>query len=199
MNIESHLVARRWLPLCLIISIPLFTSARPPQSGPEAAPLQEGGDFVLTDHNGDLFKLRDHRGQVILLFFGYTSCTEACPVTLGRINTVFKQLGPDSAKALAVFISVDPQRDTTQVLREYVRYFSANTVALTGNKEEIDAVVKQYGAKYEIEKSHSALGYHVNHTTDIYLVDENGKLRSRFKFTDRAGVIVDGVRRLLTA
>src|SRR5262245_57107554 len=155
-----------------------------------------GGDFTLTDHNGEKFRLADQRGKVILLFFGYTSCTEACPVILGRINSVFKQLGPDREKALAVFISVDPQRDTPQVLREYVKYFSAHTVALTGKTEEIDAVVKQYGAKYEIEKSDSALGYHVSHTTDIYLIDHRGALQSRFKHTDRAAFIVEGVKHL---
>jgi hypothetical protein len=117
-------------------------------------------------------------------------------VILGRVNSVFKQLGPDREKALAVFISVDPQRDTQQVLREYVKYFSAHTVALTGKKEEIDDVVKQYGAKYEIEKSDSALGYHVSHTTDIYLIDQRGALRSRFKHTDRAALMVDGVKGL---
>jgi protein SCO1/2 len=155
-----------------------------------------GGDFTLTDHNGEKFRLADQRGKVILLFFGYTSCTEACPVILGRVNSVFKQLGPDREKALAVFISVDPQRDTQQVLREYVKYFSAHTVALTGRKEEIDAVVKQYGAMYEIEKSDSALGYHVSHTTDIFLIDQRGALRWRFKHTDRAALMVDGVRGL---
>jgi protein SCO1/2 len=155
-----------------------------------------GGDFTLTDHNGEKFRLADQRGKVILLFFGYTSCTEACPVILGRVNSVFKQLGPDREKALAIFISVDPQRDTAQVLQEYVEYFSAHTVALTGKKEEIDAVVKQYGAKYEIEKSDSALGYHVSHTTDIYLIDQLGALRARFKHTDRAALIVDRVKRL---
>jgi protein SCO1/2 len=155
-----------------------------------------GGDFTLTDHNGEKFRLADQRGKVILLFFGYTSCAEACPVILGRINSVFKQLGPDREKALAVFISVDPQRDTTQVLREYVKYFSAHTVALTGKKEELDAVVKRYGAKYEIEKSDSALGYHVSHTTDIYLIDQRGALRSRFKHTDRAALMVERIKRL---
>jgi protein SCO1/2 len=156
-----------------------------------------GGDFALTDHDGKRFRLSDQRGKVVLLFFGYTSCTEACPVILGRINSVFKQLGGDGDKALAVFVSVDPQRDTTQVLREYVHYFSAHTVALTGTKDEIDAVVKQYGAKYEIEKSSSALGYHINHTTDIYLLDRQGELRERFKHTDRAELMAAGVKRVL--
>jgi len=190
-------MARRWLPFYFILSIALFTTAAA-QFGSGPAARGEGGDFSLTDHNGKAFNLQDHRGKVILLFFGYTSCTEACPVILGRINSVFKQLGPESDKALALFISVDPQRDTTTVLREYVRYFSADTVALTGNKEEIDAVVKKYGAKYEIEKSESALGYHVNHTTDIYLIDRGGKLCSRFNYTDRPSAIAEAVRRLLS-
>jgi protein SCO1/2 len=193
--------------LCLMICPFIFTPGAPAQSRPEpvaqAQSGQEptgsmpGGDFVLTDHNGQPFRLRDHRGEVLLLFFGYTSCTEACPVILARINSVFKQLGPDRDKALAVFISVDPERDTTHVLRDYVQYFSAHTVALTGKKDEIDAVVKQYGAKYEIEKSDSALGYHINHTTYIYLIDTGGTLRSRFNYTDRPGAIADAVRHLL--
>src|SRR5262249_61295002 len=137
-------MVHRWLLLCLLIATPIFNSAAPAQSGPDPA---VGGDFSLTDHNGERFRLSDHRGKVILLFFGYTSCTEACPVILSRINSVFKQLGADRDRALAVFISVDPQRATTQDLREYVEYFSAHTVALTGKKEEIDAVVKQYGAE----------------------------------------------------
>ena len=171
-----------------------MTAAAPPQSSTGPA---TGGDFSLTDHNGKRFRLSDQRGKVILLFFGYTSCTEACPLILGRINSVFKQLGSDRDKAIAVFISVDPRRDTTGVLRDYVQYFSAHTVALTGKKEEIDAVVKQYGATYEIEESNSALGYHISHTTDIYVVDQQGALKSRFKHTDRAALITASVQHLL--
>lgn len=185
---------QRWLLHWLPIALTLFTSMAPAQSGSNPA---VGGDFSLTDHNGQRFRLSDHRGKVILLFFGYTSCTEACPVILGRINSAFKQLGGEGDKALAVFISVDTQRDTTQVLRDYVRYFSAHTVALTGTKDEIDAVVRQYGARYEIEKSASALGYHVNHTTDIYLIDRHGALQGRFKHTDHAGMIAARVKHLL--
>jgi len=185
---------RRCLVVWLIACVVCTSLAAEQKKGADQA---AGGDFALTDHDGKRFRLSDQRGKVVLLFFGYTSCTEACPIILGRINSVFKQLGGDGDKALAVFVSVDPQRDTTQVLREYVHYFSAHTVALTGTKDEIDAVVKQYGAKYEIEKSSSALGYHINHTTDIYLLDRQGALRERFKHTDRAELMAAGVKRLL--
>lgn len=182
----------------LVLTILLiFVGSGAAQSGSETTPPAAGGDFSLIDHDGRQFRLSDHRGKVVLLFFGYTSCTEACPIILSRINSVFKQLGADQERALAVFISVDPQRDSTEVLREYVRYFSAHTIALTGKKEEIDGVVKQYGARYEIEKSSSALGYHVSHTTDIYLIDTDGRLQSRFKHTEQASLIAESVRKLL--
>ena len=185
----------RMLFLYWLITLPLFAARAPVQS--RAEPAAASGDFALTDHNGKTFRLSEQRRKVVLLFFGYTSCTEACPIILGRINSVFKQLGADREKALAVFISVDPQRDTPEVLRDYVQYFSAHTVALTGKKEEIDSVVKQYGARYEIEKSNSAFGYHINHTTDIYVIDREGVLRERFKHTDRAELMAASVRRLL--
>jgi cytochrome oxidase Cu insertion factor (SCO1/SenC/PrrC family) len=142
--------------------------AAPPQSSTEPA---HGGDFSLTDHNGKRFRLSDQRGKVILLFFGYTSCTEACPVILGRINSVFKQLGSDRDKALAVFISVDPQRDTARVLRDYVHYFSAHTVALTGKKEEIDAVVKQ---RRDVRDRRVEFGARISHQPyDRHLCDRS--------------------------
>jgi cytochrome oxidase Cu insertion factor (SCO1/SenC/PrrC family) len=124
----------RWLFLFVLIALPLtVTSQQKPQTASAS-----GGDFSLTDQHGKRFRLSDHRGKVVLLFFGYTSCTEACPIILSRVNSVFKQIGADRDKVLAVFISVDPQRDTVMVLREYVKYFSANTLGLTGKKEEVE-------------------------------------------------------------
>ena len=181
--------------LLLLVSIVSLVAGAPVSAACRGT--APGGDFTLTDHTGARFRLGDHRGRVILLFFGYTSCTEACPVTLARINSVFEELGPDRDNALAVFVSVDPQRDTKRLLREYVEYFSARTVARTGTRAEIDAVVAQYGARYEIERSDSALGYHVSHTTDIFVVDRLGVLRSRFAHTGRAAALTAEVRRLL--
>jgi len=184
----------RWSLLLVGIALACSTGAMPQQHEAHPAP---GGDFSLTDHNGAQFRLSDHRGKIVLLFFGYTSCTEACPIILSRVNSVFKQLGAEQNKVMAVFVSVDPARDTPQVLHDYVGYFSAHAVGLTGKKEEIDLVVKEYGARYEIEKSDSALGYHVNHTTDIYVIDQQGKLQSRFKHMDSATLIAEGVKRLI--
>src|SRR5689334_21554497 len=108
-------MVRRWFVISLLIAMPVLTSAVAAQSPSDKA---SGGDFSLIDHNGKTFRLSEQRGKAVLIFFGYTSCTEACPIILGLVNSVFKQLGSDQEKALAVFVSVDPQRDTTKVLRD---------------------------------------------------------------------------------
>jgi protein SCO1 len=157
----------------------------------------EGANFTLTDQDGQPFQLSDLRGRVVLLFFGYTSCPDACPTTLSKLSKVYKLLGSNRERVVTLFVSVDPGRDTPRVLKDYLKYFRVNTVGLTGTKEELDRVVNQYGARYEIEKSDSAAGYHVNHSTDLYLMDQKGELRQRFKYEGGTKEIADAVRRLI--
>jgi len=154
-------------------------------------------DFVLTDQNGNPFHLSQLRGKVLFLFFGYTHCPDACPTTMAKLSQVYKLLGRNASQVVTVFVSVDPHRDTSSVLKSYLAYFHMNAIGLTGTKEEIDVVVKEYGAKYEIEESDSAAGYHVNHSTDLYLLDQKGELARTFNYADGTQVIVDGVKQLL--
>ena len=156
-----------------------------------------GGDFSLTDQSGNRFQLSGQRGKIVLLFFGYTSCADACPTMMAKLKSVSKSLGADWKQVLPVFVSVDPARDTPAALKKYLEYFSISAVGLTGKKEEIDRVVEQYGASYEIEKSDSAMGYHINHSTCVYLIDQSGELRSRFKHTDRPDAIASAVKQLI--
>lgn len=158
---------------------------------------QFDGDFSLTDHRGRPFHLRQERGKVALLFFGYTSCAEACPVAMAKVASIHKRLGNKNQKMATLFVSLDPDRDTPEVLAKYLNYFPVNATGLTGKRAEIDAVVKQYGARYEIEKSDSALGYHINHSTYLYAIDDRGQVRFRFNHTDAPGLIAAGVSRLI--
>lgn len=155
------------------------------------------GDFTLTDENGRQFHLAQLRGKVLLLFFGYTHCPDACPTTMAKLARVTKLLDKDAGRVVTLFVSVDPGRDTPDVLKHYLEYFHLNSFGLTGTKEEIDAVVKQYGARYEIEQSDSAAGYHVNHSTDLYLLDQKGELAKTFGYNDGIQAIVDAIRPLL--
>lgn len=157
----------------------------------------DAANFKLTNQDGQPFQLAHLRGRVVLLFFGYTSCPDACPTTLSKLARVYRLLGAQRERVVTLFVSVDPGRDTPRVLKDYLKYFRVNSIGLTGTKEEIDRVVSQYGARYEIEKSDSAAGYHINHSTDLYLIDQKGEVAHRFKYEDGTELIADTVRRLI--
>ena len=145
-------------------------------------------DFTLHDQEGKIFRLKDHRGEVILLFFGYTSCPDVCPTTLSKLARVYRLLGEKMRqKVLTVFVTVDPQRDTSQKLKEYLQYFNINAMGLTGTIQEIDVVVAAYKASYiKVIPNSSALGYMYDHTDILYLIDTQGKTAHLFHPEDNA-------------
>jgi protein SCO1/2 len=164
---------------------------------PDAVVLQTfdfGGDFQLQSHTGQPFSLSELRGRVVLLFFGYTYCPDVCPTTLSTMAQVQRLLGPDADRVTSLFVSVDPERDDAERLREYIGHFEARTIAVTGSKAQLDAVVKQYAAYYEKVASDSATSYTVDHTSRLYLIDTRGRLRHLFRYGDEAAVIAEGVR-----
>ena len=168
-----------------------------PSNSIPGATDRPANEFVLRDQEGQPFHLSQLRGKVVLLFFGYTHCPDACPTTMAKLSRVYKLLEPDADKVVTLFVSVDPGRDTSSALKNYLAYFHLNSIGLTGTKGEIDAVVKQYGARYEVEQSDSAAGYHINHSTDLYLLDKKGELAKTFGYSDGIPVIVDGVRQVI--
>lgn len=136
----------------------------------------DGGDFTL--HNGDeKVSLSDYEGKVRFIFFGYTSCPDICPTALSYISSSLKQLtAKELAQVQVFFISVDPDRDTADKLRDYTKYFHPKILGITGTKSEIDNVVKQYGTTYRKVASDSAMGYLVDHSASVYVVGQNGKI-----------------------
>ena len=160
--------------------------------------LPIGGDFTLTDHNGQRFELASLRGRAVLIFFGYTFCPDACPTTLSKLASVYRKLGPDAKRVKTLYISVDPQRDTPAVLKADLSNFDVDALGLTGTKPEIDAVVKAFGAAYEIvPMPNSAAKYSVAHTTSLYALDANGHTRIEFAYEAPVDEIVDGLRAIL--
>ena len=137
----------------------------------------EGGDFVLQGPDGPV-SLRDLRGKVVLMFFGYTSCPDVCPISLARIDACFSEMGEDELdRVRALFITLDPERDTPDKLAKYTGYFHPNIVGLRGDAEGIDAVTAMYGIEYSRSPMpDSALGYAITHPTDILLLDGDGRL-----------------------
>lgn len=137
-------------------------------------------NFELTDHNGKRVKLSDFTGQgkIVLIFFGYTHCPDVCPTALETLARMMKYLKPEEAKRVQVlFISVDPERDTEEVLKGYVPYFNPTFIGLRGSEEEVRKVAKEYKAYYRKVEGQSASGYLMDHTATIYLITPDNKIK----------------------
>ena len=152
----------------------------------EVPPLQDyggiGGDFALEDQHGAPFELQGLRGQAAMLFFGYTYCPDICPVTLSKMGRVYQLLDERQQELTTLFVTVDPKRDTQEKLAEYLDYFALDAIGLRGDKEEIDQVVRQYGAHYSLGEEQAS--YLVDHSTYTYLIDQQGKVRFLFRQSD---------------
>ena len=138
----------------------------------------EGGDFTLRSADGPL-SLKDLRGSVVLIFFGYTACATVCPVSLATISYVYSKMSPEELKGTkALFISLDPERDNPERLKKYTNYFHPNITGLTDEISILKKVTAKYGLKYEKTLvPDSSLGYVISHSSDILIVDQNGTLR----------------------
>lgn len=136
-----------------------------------------GGDFTLTDHNGDTFQLKQQRGKLVLVFFGYTYCPDICPTELSSIAKVLKSLEKEANKVKALFITIDPERDTVEKLKKYVPFFSSELTGLTGTTEEINRVADAYHIQRKIRsRNASSTSYFVDHSANLFVIGSDGKI-----------------------
>jgi protein SCO1/2 len=140
-----------------------------------------GGDFALVDHEGRRVRDADFRGSAMLVFFGFTHCPDVCPTALARIAELLDALGPEAGAVRALFISVDPRRDTPALLRDYVAHFSPRIVGLTGSETEIAAAARAYRAYYRIAGDpRTNPDYLVDHSSFVYVMDRTGRFVGSF-------------------
>ena len=157
----------------------------------------QGGDFALTSHRGPV-SLKQLRGKVVALYFGYTQCPDICPTSLGFLSLAINQLSPEELSGFqGLFISVDPKRDSLQRLQQYGEYFNAAILGVTGTVEQVDETVRKYGAAYRITDTGSQMGYIVDHSADTYLVDRQGKLRAVLAHGTAPSEVLAELRKLL--
>lgn len=183
MNRKTLNIAALSLLLIVFIGAIVFVFAKPdlPRGTTYGEPYPPAPDFTLARANGDSFQLSAYRGDLILLFFGYTSCPDVCPTTLAELNLALKDLKPDdAAQVKVVFVTVDPNRDTPQVTQDYVNKFNTAFIGLSGSETELAPVWQGFGIYREIVGSESAVGYVVDHTARVTLVDRDGNLRISF-------------------
>lgn len=138
-----------------------------------------GGPFRLIDHDGKAVTEQDFKGKPILVFFGFTHCPDVCPTALFEMSEILRKLGPDADRMRVLFVTVDPERDTPAVLKDYLSSFEPQIRGLTGDAAAIAAVEKAYGV-YSRKIPLDAGGYSMDHTAFVYLMDKDGRYLSRF-------------------
>jgi len=149
-----------------------------PLRGQEVNPPRPIPELSARDHRGREFRLAEQRGNVVVLFFGYTTCPDVCPATLARWKRVGEQLGKDADRVRFVFVTVDPERDTAVKVKAYLELFSPDFVGLVGTEQELQPLYRAFGAAYEkVPQPGSAAGYLVAHTAAVPVVDIQGRWR----------------------
>ncbi len=160
-------------------------------------PVTIGGPFTLTVPDGTTVTDDTYRGRWLLVFFGYTFCPDTCPTTLSQVALSLQKLGADAAKVQPIFITVDPVRDTPEVMGQYTEAFDSRIVGLTGSPQQVAAVMEEYGA-YSAQREIGAGGdYLVDHSTYIYIIDPSGKFVRGLDSSTRSSDIADTLRNII--
>lgn len=159
-----------------------------------------GGPFSLTDQNGRRVTEKDFLGKYMLVFFGYTYCPDVCPTELQVMTAALDQMGPEADRIQPVFVSIDPQRDTPEVLRSYVANFGPRLIGLTGTAEEIGVMAKAYRVYYaKSGNDPSATDYLMDHSSIIYLMGPDGRFVKHMPYTTDAAKLAAELKEMLTA
>jgi protein SCO1/2 len=164
--------------------------------GQVAQPSSVGGPFSLTDQNGRAVTDKDFRGEPFLVFFGFTNCPDVCPTTLYEMSEVLRRLGPDADKTAALFVSVDPERDTPEKLKMYLSSFHPRVFGLTGTEAQVDAIKKEYRV-YSKKVPLKNGDYTMDHTAVVYLMDKNGRFIAPFNLQRSADEAAADLRKRL--
>ena len=155
-----------------------------------------GKTLELTDHNGQRRTLADFKGKVAIVFFGFTHCPDACPTTMQELTSVVKELGPAGKDVQVLFVTVDPERDTTDVLRQYVPAFHPSFLGLRGNAEETTRTAKEFKVYFQ-KQQQPAGNYTVDHSAGTFVFDKHGRLRLFAQYGAGAKPILHYVKQLL--
>lgn len=154
-----------------------------------------GADFKLTDHNGRPRTLRDFRGKVVVLFFGYMHCPDVCPTTMADLAQVMGKLGHDSDRVQVLFVTVDPERDTPELLAQYVPAFHPSFMGLYGDAQSTAEVARAFNVMYQ--KQPTTAGYNVDHSAGTFLIDPSGRVRLISPYGQRTDWLEQDIRLLL--
>jgi protein SCO1 len=156
-----------------------------------------GHDFKLTDHNGKPRTLADFRGKAVVIFFGYTQCPDVCPTTLSDLAAALQKLGADASRVQVLFVTVDPERDTPQLLSQYVPAFNPTFLGLYGDAAQTAAAAREFKVLYQKQPGSTPGSYSMDHSAGTFIFDPQGRLRLYVGNAQGPDVYAHDIRELL--
>jgi protein SCO1/2 len=154
-------------------------------------------DFALTDHNGQARTLKDFQGKIVMMFFGYTQCPDVCPTSMAEMAQIKQLLGKDGERLQALFVTIDPERDRPEMLKEYMAAFDPTFLALVPTPEQLTVLAKDYKVYYKKVDGPTPTSYTMDHTAGSYVYDTSGKLRLFTRYGTKPELTAADLRQLL--
>jgi len=184
--------------LAAVLAILLASCSEPAKfNSTDISGVDWGKDFALADPAGKMRHIADFKGKAVVLFFGYTQCPDVCPTTLSAMRDTMKLLGPDAARVQVLFATLDPARDTPQLLAQYVPWFEPSFLGLWGDEQTIAAVAKDFKVFYSKQPGKDAGSYSIDHSAISYAFDPQGRLRLTIRHGETPERIAADLKQLL--
>lgn len=187
----------RLFSLALLGALVACAPGKPAFKGVDITGADYARDFALNDQHGQTRTMRDFAGKVVVVFFGYTQCPDVCPTTLQELQQVRTLLGADGEKLQAVFITVDPERDTSELLKAYMANFDPSFVALRPTPEQLQPLLKDFKIYARKVDGKTATSYTMDHSAQSYIYDPQGRLRLYSRYGSGPQAMADDLRLLL--
>jgi len=153
--------------------------------------------FTLTDHNGQTRSLTDFKGQVVVIFFGFTQCPDVCPTSMGELAEARRLLGPQGDKLQGLFISIDPERDTPEIMKAYMASFDPSFLALYAAPDQLPELAKSFKVYYKKVDGKTPTSYTMDHSAGSYVYDTQGRVRLYHRYGSGAPALAGDVKKLL--
>ena len=192
-----QLTRRLALAICATALLAACSPEAPRFNATDVTGASWGKDFRLTEASGTPRQLADFRGKAVVLFFGYTQCPDVCPTAMSKLGQVMKELGNDADRVQVIFVTVDPERDTPELLAQYVPAFDPRFLGLYGSLAETAATAKEFKVFYQKQQGSAPGRYTVDHTAGLYIYDPQGRLRLFVRDGEEAAKITADLKILL--
>ena len=190
--------AARWaLAATAAVTLAACSESKPQYKGIDLTGADYARDFQLTDHNGQPRTLKDFRGKLVVMFFGYTQCPDVCPTSMTELAEAKRLLGPAGDKVQGLFVTVDPERDTPEVLKAYMANFDPTFLALRGTPEQLAEMAREYKVYFKKAEGKTPTSYTMDHSAASYVYDAQGRLRLYTRYGSGAPALASDLRLLL--